>query len=55
MKSSFFKSGTRHTSDLAMFIITSGRDLDFVTRKKERNMDDQDQVTGEISLYLFTT
>ena len=34
----------------------SGRDLDFVTRKKERNMDGQDQVTGEVSrLYLFTT
>ena len=31
----------------------SGRDFDIVTRKKERNMDGQDQVTGEVIATLF--
>ena len=31
----------------------SGRDFDIVTRKKERNMDGQDQVTGEGIMTLF--
>ena len=37
----------------------SGRDFDIVTRKKERNMDGQDQVTGEgittLFVYYLTT